>query len=433
MRFGRLITLVCLALPVLGQDRPSFVILLADDLGVDGVGYTGAHPDPPPTPHIDQLAQESVVFTRAYVNPLCSPTRAMLLTGLDVWRTKIGVNVKHTGGGGLDLDTTTIMDVLGPEYRKVMLGKWHLSTNEDLPLDPPTGLGFDHFAGTWRNLSVPQTYWRWWKLAAGVESPSDNYATTDNVDDAIEELQSGTQPLFLLVSLNAPHAPWHQPPSHLSGLADSQSPPDLYKVMVEAMDTEIGRLLSALDQSSYADSTFVMFLGDNGTPAEAVRPPTRPDRVKGSLYEGGIHVPWLVRGPGVEPREVSDLIQGTDLFATVAELAQVDASTPDSISFARALRGEPGLREHAYLEAFGPWYAQPPNFWRRAAVGERWKLIEIRLSPDEPYRELYDLWSDPLELRDALELGPGALTGDARRAYALLSARLHEESGDFYE
>ncbi len=425
----RVLLLLALCAGASSQERPSFVILLADDLGVDGVGYMDAHPAPPKTPQLDQLASEGVVFQRAYVSPLCSPTRACLLTGLDAWRTGIGVNVT-VSGGGLDLGSQTICHELGGAWRRVMLGKWHLSPESAAVDDPPRALGFDDYRGSWRNLSAQkQTYWRWWKMIDQIEQPHHIYATTDNIDDAVSELQTGTKPLFMVVSLNAPHAPWHEAPAHLASPPPSQSPPDLYLSAIEAMDTEIGRLLDELEQSSYSDSTWVIFLGDNGSPSEVVRPPMRPERVKGSVYEGGVHVPMVVRGPATEHRVVEDLVQGTDLYATIAELAGLDTTTPDSISFVPVLRGEHGVRDHAYVEMFGPWWSNPPNWWKRAVIGSRWKLIEYANDPDE----LYDLLLDPQETRDALENGPGALTGNARRAYAWLKARMDAEGGTVFD
>lgn len=424
--------LVTLGLAALaqGQQEPSFLVILADDLGVDGVGFLDAHPTPPTTPRLDALAAEGVVFRRAYVSPLCSPSRACLLTGKDAWRTGVGANVtKYSFGDGISLDETTIAHELGPRWRRVKLGKWHLSTENELALDPPGLLGFDDYRGTWRNISGGQTYWRWLKTVDQVELPLSTYATTDNVDDAIRELEGGEGPLFLLLSLNAPHAPWHAAPAHLAGPPASQAPADLYLTAIEAMDTEVGRLLDALDQSTYASSTYVMFLGDNGTPSDVVRPPTRPDRVKGSVYEGGVHVPLVVRGPGVEPRVVDDLVQGTDLYATLAELAGVDASTPDSVSFAPVLRGESGARDHVYVEAFGPWYASPYHWWRRTVISRRWKLIDYHSEPDE----LYDLILDPSEDTDLLAQGPDALSSEARSAYAWLRARMDAEGAGLFD
>ena len=425
----RLFLLCTLSSVLLSQTPPSFVILLADDLGVDGVGYMHAHPHPPKTPRIDALAAEGIVFQRAYVSPLCSPTRACLLTGRNGWRTGIGVNVPKVGGG-IDLTVDTVAHALGPAWRRVMIGKWHLSPESAAVDDPPLALGFDEYRGTWRNLSSRhQTYWRWWKMIDQVEEPHHVYATTDNIDDAIQELRTAQQPLFLLVSLNAPHSPWHEAPPDLASPPPSQSPPDLYLSMIEALDTEIGRLLDELDAGPYADSTWVFFMGDNGSPSAVVRPPMRPDRVKDSVYEGGIHVPLIVRGPHTTHREVSDLVQGTDLFATITELGGVPASAPDSISFVPVLRGEKGAREYAYSEMFGPWWAHPPNWWRRAVIGPRWKLIEYSGAPDE----MYDLFEDPREERNALEHGPEGLSGDARRAYAWLKARMQSEGGGIFD
>lgn len=433
-----LLVILCPAATATAREVPSFLIVLADDLGRDAVGYTGAHPDAPPTPNLDRLAAECVRFRRAYASPLCSPTRGMLITGRLPWRTGVGnvIQSKDTGGG-LDLDADTIAHALGPAWRRVVLGKWHLSHYLQIPADPPAALGFDAFRGSWFNLNPGgQSYWRWWKSDGAADAPHLVYATTDTVDDAVRELRAGTAPLFLLVHLHAPHSPFHAAPADLAGPPGGDRTPDLFATMVEAMDRELGRLLTELEASAYADETWVFFLGDNGTPQAAVRPPSDPRKAKTTVYEGGIRVPLVVRGPGTRPADVEGPVMVTDLYSTIAELAGVASRTPDSVSMVPWLLGTAGpRRDHVYVETFGPYFSSKPFWWKRAVVEERYKLIDYNDPPSTPERpdELYDLLLDPEEEHDALAGGPDGLEGDLRRAYLRLRRRLDAQGGGLYD
>src|SRR5262249_14983720 len=158
------------------------------------------------------------------------------------------------------------------------------------------------------------------------------YATTEQVDDAIARIQAMPEPWFLYLAFNAPHQPFHAPPPnlhtyHLFGNPDDT--PDLhFHAAIQAMDTEIGRLLSTLSPAK-RERTTIVFLGDNGTPNEAITPPFEPGKAKGTLYEGGVHVPLIVQGRGVRApgRESDVLVNSVDLFPTVLALLGIDATT----------------------------------------------------------------------------------------------------------
>lgn len=422
--------LVCapsLGLPAPGVGRggavpPSFVIVLADDMGIDNVGAYRAHPRPARTPNLDRFAGSGMLFRQAYAHPVCSPSRASLLTGRhgSDRHVRIGSILRqHHTYGGLGVDVRTLPDALGPAWRRVVLGKWHLGDRSQVLAVPthPVELGFDTHRITWFNLqSQGDTYsnFKVWREDGIVEQVF-TYATTAMVDEAIAELQDTSRPLFLYLALHAPHAPFHWPPTNLHGVDTSvDDNVRKYKAMVEALDTEFGRFLDALDASPFAGSTYVFFMGDNGTPKEVTTAPWSPDRAKTTPYEGGVHVPLLVRGPGV-PAAVNDALVGiTDLFATVTELAGVPAEAPESVSMVPYFRGETrSLRQMAYAERWGANGFTFASTYKRMARNHRYALVSFHDTPDE----LYDLVRDPLQTTDLLSEGLRALPPELQLEY----------------
>ena len=374
---------VCLALALLplpaaagpgegngdGALPPNVLILLADDLGVDSLGSYGGSPDVPNTPNLDALAASGVLFRNAWSSPLCSPTRATLLTGRYGFRTGVGYLVEpgDAPGPALPPSEWTLPELLdlgtAGLYAHAAFGKWHLG-NDAVGGDlAPNVAGFGHFEGTMANLMAPEDYFEWTKIVDGAASLSTTYATTDTVDAALAWIGSVPEPWTAYVAFHAPHAPFHAPPDELhtvdlTGAGDRE----LYEAMVEALDTEIGRLLTSLP-SGALERTTVIFAGDNGTPSSVTVPPFDPGHAKLSLYEGGVNVPLVVAGARVAWAGESDaLVQLTDVAATVLGLADADpgllppAALSDSASFAALLAdpAAPPARPHAYAEVFRP-------------------------------------------------------------------------------
>ncbi len=183
---------------------------------------------------------------------------------------------------------------------------------------------------------------------------------------------------------------------------------------VEALDTELGRLLTHVN----FDRTTVLFLGDNGTDQSASEAPFLPEHAKGTMYEGGLNVPLIVAGSGVAPGENTALVHAVDFFATVAELAGVPGTTQDSISMVPYLAGDPTpRREYVYSERFKPNGPGPYTVYDQAVRGLRYKLIR-RVDGEE----LYDLMTDPFERNDLLR--QPSLTAPQRAAYRRLDVEL---------
>ncbi len=379
---------------------PNIVLIIADDFGVDFLGAYGEGAAPPCTPNIDSFATDSLLFRNAWTNPVCTPTRAAVLTGRYGFRTGMG----GVGGSfGLPFSELTLPEML-TGYNSSAVGKWHLAGNGGN--SHPNSTGFGYFAGALSG-GLPD-YFQWPKVVNGVSSTSTNYATTDTADEAIAAMgvmSTTSEPWFLYVAFNSPHSPWHVPPAALCPAAancntafcmtvDDNSPNwRKGKAMVEAMDTELGRLLAALDQVD--PDAYVVFIGDNGTPGQLSQSPFPSNHAKGTLYEGGVNVPLIVRGPGVVPGESQALVSSVDLFATFAELAEVSATTEDSISMVPYFTNPAlSLRSTVYSETFSPnggTFPYPTHV--RAIRGERYKLIRTNGQADE----FYDLWMDAFE------------------------------------
>ena len=401
--------------------RPNIVLVLADDFGVDLVGAYGEGTDPPCTPTLDGLAQEGLLFRNAWTNPICTPSRAATLTGRHGFRTGVG---SVGQGSELPLAETIVPEAL-PDYASSAVGKWHLARGSSEPQDHPNDSGFQHYAGGLGG--GVGDYFSWTKVVDGQSSVSTTYATTDTADEAIAAVLVMPEPWFLYVSFNAPHAPFHVPPASVcalpscgstwcANLPNNPSNRDRGKAMVEAMDAELGRVLEVVD--ALDPEAFVFFMGDNGTAGQLSEAPFANDHAKGTVYEGGVNVPLMVRGPGVVQGECAGLVSSVDLFTTFTDLAGFPAVTEDSRSLVPYFRN-PGLslREFVYAERFSPNGGAPPFAdHRRAVRGARYKLLRQTGQPDE----LYDLLVDPFETVDLL---PNP-TPDQQAAYVELVAEL---------
>lgn len=420
------------------------LILLLDDVGVDNIGVYGEGANPPPTPNIDALARRGVLFRNAWSNPHCSPTRACIQTGRYSLRTGVGIALCEGGGPRcpvLTLDETTMPEALDRRqsgYAHAAIGKWHLSDARNGGDLGPNLAGWSHYAGLLG--AHPSSYYNWPRTVDGVTSPSTQYATTQHVDDALAWIASGPGPWVCYLAFTAAHAPYHAPPDHLhtqslQGLDPRVTPIPFYKAMVEAIDTEIGRLFTSLGPALLA-STDVFLLGDNGTPAEVSEPPFLPSHGKKTLFEGGINVPWIVAGPSVggAPREESALVSAVDLFTTVLELCGVTPDVPlikiDAISFAPLLRS-PGqsVRSTVFAEAFQFSFQNQTD--RCEAIRDPiYKLI--RCASGVPFTEgFFDLAADPFEQNNLLAGSLTAVEQDAYTALQIELTRITDVKGSF--
>lgn len=382
------------------QSTPNVLVLVADDLSPEHVGCYA--PGAPPTPHLDALAANGVRFTRAYANPMCSPTRATVMTGRHAFRTGVTRSL-WPGMPGLTAEEFTLPRALSTTHAAGLIGKWHLGTA--LGASAPNLTGWSHFCG---NLEGAVTnYWSWSRVFNGEASRSSSYVTTHEVDEALAWIQAQEAGWLAMVSFHAPHLPYHAPPAHLhtqnlAGLSPLTHPAAFYRAMVESMDAEIGRLFATLGPAVMAN-TLVVFLADNGAPSEASAPPAPRGRAKGSLYEGGVRVPLIITGPGVVSpgRTCDELVATVDLLPTILDLTgttwPVAAPALDGVSLRPLLEDVAGpVRSHVYTEI-----TASPFGGGHAVRDERWKLIRY-LSIVAQRQELYDLQNDPDEQSNLL-------------------------------
>jgi arylsulfatase A-like enzyme len=383
------------------KSSPNILLVIADDLGLDASNQYDISAERPVTPVLDRLADQGLVFENAWSNPTCSPTRAGILTGKFGSRTGV-----LTASDVLSTDETSLQsymhELLPGKYVDAVIGKWHLGPQPG-GLNHPADLGVSHFAGIIGG--GVDDYEDWTLVENGQRSSETSYVTSKLVDLAVDWVNQQQDPWFMWLAFNAPHTPFHLPPSNLhnrnlSGSdADIESDPlPYYFAAIEAMDAEIGRFLDSMDEQTRAN-TVVIFVGDNGTPAQVAQEPYSRPRSKGSLYQGGINVPLWISGPGVTrtgERETA-LITTTDLFSTIAALAGVNVDqVNDSISF-KDLLSEARASER--------WY----QFSERSTdTGEEWAVSDgwyKLIASSDGEQSLYDLLTDPYENNDMVEAG----------------------------
>ena len=401
----------------------NILLLVADDLGIEAADLypvplrLPTTPPAAPMPNLKRLARQGILFTNAWATPGCSPTRATIFTGRYPFRTGVGLPLPPEPDSPVPVLPPTEFGLpkafASSPYLLAHIGKWHLSHGTD----DPNLYGWPYFAGPdpAQTGGGIKNYFKWPKTVNGVTTVSTVYNTTDVVDEAIGKIReagAAKRPYFLWVAFAAAHAPFQKPPSALlahddlpgnGGKAFSRA---YYEAMIEALDTEIGRLLKSVDLTT----TTVVYLGDNGTPAEVTASPYLGSHAKLSLYEGAVRVPFLIAGAGVAApgRRVAGLVSTVDLFPTILALAGLDPK--DVLPKGRVIDGVSLLpllstaaaggtvRPFAYTEQF------PLTFdadYGRAIRTPRFKLITTAGALDE----LYDVVADPLEQTNLLATG----------------------------
>ncbi|WP_017446609.1 sulfatase [Gayadomonas joobiniege] len=343
------IQIACLILAglstVQANDRPNIIVLLADDLGYNDVGFTGETPIQ--TPNIDKLANNGVIFKNGYVtHPYCGPSRAGMLTGRYQARFGMENNVSYSPDDkymGLPLTEKTFAKRLqAVGYKTAIIGKWHLG---GAPHFQPNERGFDYFYGF---LDGGHQYMPGEEhVGAGGyllpvmrnKQPAgfDEYLTTALSKDAARFIERNhKQPFMLFMSYNAPHAPLQAPQKTIdkySHIKDKNR--RIYAAMVDEMDQGIGHIVKTLEKTDLLNNTLIFFLSDNGGvyPEEwlptfdwADNSPFRRGKV--ALLEGGIHVPFIAHWPAkIKPGLTFDgLVSSLDIAATSVAIAGADDS-----------------------------------------------------------------------------------------------------------
>jgi arylsulfatase A-like enzyme len=398
-------------------DRPNVLILLADDLGYADLGVQGSKDIP--TPHIDRLAREGVLFTDGYVSSaMCSPSRAGLLTGRSQSRFGHEINwepewpVDPDDYRGLPLTEKTIADHLkAAGYRTGIVGKWHLG--EAKPFHP-NRRGFDEFfgfiggghnylCGTYRD-KAPQNHYNTPLERDGEYQPvAPGYLTTVLADESAAFIHRNREaPWFLYASFNAPHTPMQATPELLERVKHiTEEPRRTYAAMVAGLDDAVGQILNQLTKDGLDRRTLIFFLSDNGGPVGdngSLNAPLRGR--KGQMWEGGVRVPFMARWNGVLPagstyrRPVSSLdILPTSLAA--ARATGMAGEALDGVDLVPYLTGAKTGDPHEML------------LWR---MTER-DIWAVRSGDDKLIKQngeigLYDLAADGPESRNRFEEFP---------------------------
>jgi arylsulfatase A-like enzyme len=380
--------------PVLSSS-PNILLIIADDFGKDATPNYTEGSIKPTMPNLESLISSGITFDNLWSYPVCTPTRASILTGKYGLRTEV-LQV----GDQISTSETSIQEYIDintqNEYATALIGKWHLSNNAQ----DPSSMGIDYFAGLLQG--GVQSYTNWNLVENGQSTTSSEYTTTKFTDLAINWVEDQTKPWFLWLAYNAPHTPFHLAPSnlHLQGNLPSDdgsidaNPLPYFLSAVEAMDHEMGRLLNSLTPEEIAN-TIIIFIGDNGTPNRVTQLPYVTMRSKGSIYQGGINVPMVISGLGVNrmgEREAA-LIHTTDLFATIAEISGVSIQEiNNSKSFYDLLSNSNATkREFVYTE-------RSQNGVSYAIRNSSYKLIVH----ENGGQEFFNLFVDPYETNDLI-------------------------------
>ena len=402
--------------------KPNIVLVLADDLGINDLHCYGRAEHH--TPNLDRLATQGLRFTCAYAAlPICSPSRASLLTGLNPARLNL---TNYLPGrpdtpaqkllqprieGRLPLEETTIAEVLKTAgYATGLFGKWHLGTRGF----EPSKQGFDEELITQATTTPPT------KEAGG----KGEFTITAAAETFIE--QHRNEPFFCYVPHNCPHIPLSAIQETVARNRGSFNPK--YAAMIETLDEAVGRLMKKVDDLGLTDRTIFIFTSDNGglhvleapgTPA-AHNHPFRAG--KGFLYEGGLREPLIVRWPGeVKPKtECTTPVLLTDLFPTLLEAAGVKVA--DAVGPVDGVDIGPLLRGHTRPPRTLCWHY--PNYtnqggWPAGAIREGdWKLVETY---EDGKIELFNLAADPSETKNLADAEPARAKGLQQKFHTWLA------------
>lgn len=382
-------------------DQPNVVVIVADDLGYGDIGVYGCKDIP--TPHIDSLAKHGVRFTDGYVScPVCSPTRAGLLTGRYQQRFGHEFNPGATQTTdprfGLPLSERTLADRLQQRgYATGAVGKWHLGYRPEFQ---PLKRGFDEYFGF---LAGARTYLHanavpGNPILRGTEPVEEmEYLTDAFRREAVEYIERHrAEPFFLYLAFNAVHAPLEAADGNFTRFPEIAEPKRrTYAAMLAAMDDAVGAVLESLRKIALEERTLVIFVSDNGGPTKKTTSRNDPLRgYKGEVWEGGIRVPFLMQWKGHLPagKVYDQAVMTLDILPTVVAAAggsTLEETQLDGVNLLPYLTGENSSPPHAAL------------FWRfgqRLAVrAGRWKLIK---QPDDAQWKLFDLSTDLAEKND---------------------------------
>ena len=411
-----------------GPERPNFLIILADDLGYGDLRYLGGEAW---TPNLDKLAASGVKLAAHYVHPMCSPTRAALLTGR--YASRFGVTGAQNEQA-LPVGTATMASVLGKEgYDTALIGKWHLGSAVETA---PNRFGFSYSYGCLAGGATPDTHEykkgphqrTWHRNGELIEEKG--HITDLITAEAVKWIEErGSEPFFLYVPFTAVHVPMAEPEQWLGVNGHIKDPAkQLHAADVSHLDDSVGKLLAALERKGLKKNTVVLFLSDNGAhdgvdnkqdkyPGAETRPSMRvsgsngPLRGwKGSVYEGGIRTPAIASWPGNwGPGTIETPVSVTNWLPTFCGLAGAPEPSKPScdgrdISDWLRLGAKPADAPEP------PVYCVAPGFRARMLRHGDFKLVVTEGKNGKPATmELFNLKLDPGETKNVMAENQGAV------------------------
>jgi arylsulfatase A-like enzyme len=451
----------------LAADRPNIVVILADDLGAVDLGCYGA--DLHETPRLDSLAKESVFFRQAYASaPVCSPTRAALLTGKHPARVGITIWAEGSIEGPKNrrlLQAESKHDLPPAEmtlaerlhdvgYATALVGKWHLGDGDHAPETQ----GFDVNIGGTRWGAPTTFFWPYrgsgrfgqeFRYVPGLPLGKPGDYLTDKLTDAAMAFidSAGKQPFLLYLAHHAPHTPIEAPKDVVDHFQD-QLKPEMkhqntgYAAMIKSLDENVGRVLDHLKGHNLLDNTIVVFTSDNGgyigidrksgfTAPCTNNYPLRSG--KGSLYEGGIRVPLIVHWPGAAAGERTQTVATCDLFFTLlsaAGLQPVAGASADGLDLSPLIKSSQAKIERDTLYWHYPHYYETTTPVNAIRAGD-WKMLEYF---EDGRHELFNLHDDPSEAKDLAKSQPDKVAELSKRLASWrndVSAKLPQPNADF--
>lgn len=447
-----------------GQDKPNVIVFVADDLGWNDVAYHGGDID---TPALDRLAEEGMQLDRFYTTPICSPTRAALMTGRNPMRLGVAYGVIMAwDNNGIHPDEHFMpQSFLAAGYQTAMVGKWHLGHAQQSY--HPNNRGFEHFYG---HLHTEVGFYPPFANQGGkdfqqngVSIEADGYETFLLADEASRYIvqRDKNKPFFLYMPFIAPHTPLDAPEDlqrkyknidtdlaparskqtdstrRISKLLLQPSARPMYAAVVDAMDQAVMQVLNTLDAEGIAEQTIVLFFSDNGGAAYSVggadNHPLRGG--KGETFEGGIRVVSLLRWPGKikAGTKFTEIMTVMDVFPTLADAAGVVAGNNfklDGHSMWSAIsEGKTIPRdEYVFFASETPIYGQ----FNLTVFNDDWKLVQ-EVQQDQltttVTNYLFQIGDDPNEYNNLAQQYPdkvlelGGLIRDWRALYPISGTR----------
>jgi len=409
-KLALVLALFILALPAAAADKPNIIWIVSDDCGYHDFSMHGSDT---PTPRIDSIGTNGVRFTNGYVpGTVCSPTRAGLLTGRyqQHFGHEFNIPPQYSEDNGLPLSETLLPAVLKDAgYRTIALGKWHLGY---APKFHPMERGFTDYYGF---LQGARSYWplenptqlnRMLRDREVVTPEAFEYMTDHLADEAAAYIaDSKDQPFFIYLAFNATHGPFHATEEDLA-----KANGDKVAAMTIGLDRAVGKVLDALKEHGLADNTMVVMINDNGGTPRHDNRPLRGN--KGSCWEGGMRVPFVIQWPAVIPKGqvVDSPVIGLDLFPTAMVAAGIDKSPGNELH---------GVDLVPYLTGKAEGVPHQTLYWKNS---DKWAVRDgdLKLCVPEGSGEpmLFNLANDIGETRDLAARRPE----DVARLKALYEA-----------